>query len=113
MEGIVRILDHFRFFDGRQEDGGGNTLVETGNAASHILPERTHNGFRRLIEIADGGAFAQELRVVGQRESRTFFLAAVRLENRKKLRACRAGKQCTADHNRVRLGFFSQRPADL
>jgi hypothetical protein len=75
MPGVARVLDHFGDADGRRHHRRIDALVQRDGSCSIcgvVVPDERE---RRLLDVLDGAAFAQELRVDRNAEVRAVALA--------------------------------------
>ncbi len=114
--GVVKIgnvLHHFGDADGSFKRCRWKTSVEFAHGREVLRILRSENGVGRLQEVANGAAFAHELRVVADGEIHAATFAAGLLDGGNHQSFGRPWKDRAAQHDRVERRFLFQSGADF
>ena len=113
VKGVGRVLRHLRLRDRDQVQRSVEVGVELGRRARALLVDPADERVRRVVEVVDSRALAQELRVVRQPQIIAAGALRLLLERGSDQREGRPGQQRAADDDGVGLVATLQRAADL
>src|SRR5262249_55374047 len=113
VERVAGVLDHFGFLDPDLQYGRGQMGVEPAERRGGVFVIRADQGERRVVEVVDRGAFAQEFRIDGHAEVTPRAFPRIDLEGGNDCAGDRPRQHRAANGHNVIAALDFERRADL